>query len=525
MATLRGHNRQVLEASVVATFLPSEVVESLYTVMEATGLEVASLTLEPIAALNAAIPADLRLLNLVLADIGAGTSDIAVCRDGTVVGYTMATTAGDEITEELMRRFLIPFSTAERLKTQLGEETVTYRDVLGLEQTVSGAQLREAVAQPAQTLAQEIAQRVVTLNGAPPSALFLAGGGSKLEGLRDLVAEALDMDETRVALAGNNYEITAFSEEYELNDPELATPLGIAVSAGLGLISDSYRIMLNGKPAKLFRSGSLTIMELLMMNGYSSADLLGRTGKNLSVMVDGQWMLFRGQPATPCTLTLNGAEAAPSAVVFAGDSIEFVPAVAGQSAQRTLKDLLGADFTGGVTINGRLADLETRLNTGDQVVTSAPPRPKPVPPAPKSTPPAPVRTETPPSPQRNPWEKRPEAEVKPESEKPDPAPVPTPAPKPEPPAPRPEPPPEPVRLPEPVRPKGKGVHVVLNGKPLDLPGKEDASPYYVMDLLDFSGIDFEHLDRGVELQVNGTECAFTQELRSQDDVIIRYLEK
>ena len=82
-----------------------------------------------------------------------------------------------------------------------------------------------------------------------------------------------------------------------------------------------------------------------------------------------------------------------------------------------------------------------------------------------------------------------------------------------------------MRLPEPVRPKGKGVHVVLNGKPLDLPGKEDASPYYVMDLLDFSGIDFEHLDRGVELQVNGTECAFTQELRSQDDVIIRYLEK
>ena len=53
---------------------------------------------------------------------------------------------------------------------------------------------------------------MVTLNGAPPSALFLAGGGSKLEGLRDLVAEALDQGETRVALAGNNYEITAFSE-------------------------------------------------------------------------------------------------------------------------------------------------------------------------------------------------------------------------------------------------------------------------------------------------------------------------
>jgi len=67
--------------------------------------------------------------------------------------------------------------------------------------------------------------------------------------------------------------------------------------------------------------------------------------------------------------------------------------------------------------------------------------------------------------------------------------------------------------------------VILNGKRMDLAGKEDGAPYYVMDLLEFSGIDFEHLDRGVELQVNGSECAFTQELRPQDDVVIRYLER
>ena len=538
MTTLRGHNGQLMEASVVATFLPSEVVESLYAVMERSGLEVASLTLEPIAALNAAIPADLRLLNLVLADIGAGTTDIAVCRDGTVVGYTMATIAGDEITEELMRRFLIPFATAEWMKTQLDEPNVVYRDVLGLEQSVSGSQLRETVEQSAHALAQEIAQRVAGLNGAAPSALFLAGGGSKLNGLRELVAEALEMDESRVALAGNNYEITAFSEDYELNDPELATPLGIAVSAGLGLISDSYRILLNGQPAKLFRSGSLTLLELLMMNGYSSVDLLGHTGKNLSITVNGQHMVFRGQPATPCTLTLNGAEGVPSALVYAGDSIEFTPAVQGAPAQRTLKDLLGTDFVGGVMVNGRLADLDTRLNTGDQIVTSdqpvrptprpapaptpVPHAPAPVPPAPAPVPPAkpPERTlsaEKRPAPAApgpsesaverehpNLWEKRPAAESS-ETAEPHRAELPSP--------------------PDPPKPKGRGVQVVLNGKPLSLPGKEDKSPYYVMDLLEFSGIDFEHLDRGVELQVNGSECAFTQELRPQDNVIIRYLER
>jgi hypothetical protein len=68
------------------------------------------------------------------------------------------------------------------------------------------------------------------------------------------------------------------------------------------------------------------------------------------------------------------------------------------------------------------------------------------------------------------------------------------------------------------------LQVVLNGKALLLPRKPDGVPYYVMDLLEHSGIDFEHLDRGVELQVNGRECAFSQELRAQDDVVIRYLE-
>ncbi len=480
LTSLKDHNGQQLEAEVVATFLPSEVVESLYTVMEAAGLEVASLTLEPIAALNAVIPADLRLLNLVLADIGAGTTDIAVCRDGAVVGYTMATTAGDEITEALMRQYLVDFATAERMKMQLSEPTITYRDVLGLEQGVPGPQVREALLGAAKALAQEIAQRVVAINGAPPSAMFLAGGGSKLLGLMEQVAQELEMDERRVALAGNNYDISAFSHEYELNDPEYATPLGIAVSAGLGLISDSYRIMLNGQPAKLFRSGALTVLDLLMMNGYTSADLLGRTGRSLSVTLDGRRLTFRGQSATPCTLRLNGEETAPSHLVYAGDAIEFTPAVPGPSAERRVCDLVGEDFLGGVLRNGRPVPLDEPLHSGDQLVT----------------------TEEPYAP-------------------PEPEPEPAPEPEPEP-APEPEPEPEPAPPPEAPAPRpGRPLYVYLNGEATILPGKADGAPYYLMDLLDRSGIDFGTLDCPVVLQVNGMECSFTQELVNNDQVVIR----
>ncbi len=469
LTTLKDHNGQQLEAEVVATFLPSEVVESLYTVMETAGLEVASLTLEPIAALNAVIPADLRLLNLVLADIGAGTTDIAICRDGAVVGYTMATTAGDEITETLMRRFLIDFATAERMKMQLNEATVSYRDILGLEQSVAGSEIQETLKSAAKALAQEIAQRVTGINGAPPSAMFLAGGGSKLLGLRELVAQELGMDERRVALAGNNYDISAFSREYELNDPEFATPLGIAVSAGLGLISDSYRIMLNGKPAKLFRSGTLTVLDLLMMNGYTSADLVGRTGRTLSVTVDGQRLTFRGESAMPCTLRRNGEDTKPSALVYAGDSIEFTPAVPGASAERTPADLLGVDYAGGVLVNGRPAALDTPLRSGDQVISTVaavlPEEPEPEPEA------APIS-----------WQSEEKAET------------------------------SAIRKP---------LFLYLNGEPLVLPGKQDGGAYFLMDLLDRSGIDFETLDVPLVLQVNGADCPFTQELRHNDQVVIR----
>ena len=510
MATLRGHNGQLLEADVVATFLPSEVVESLYAVMEAAGLEVASLTLEPIAALNAVIPAELRLLNLVLADIGAGTSDIAVCRDGAVVGYTMATTAGDEITEELMRHYLVDFATAEKMKMQLNAETISYRDVLGLTQETTGEEVHQVVDAAAHTLAAEIANRVLSINSGAPSALFLAGGGSKLTGLIPMVAEALGMDQRRVALAGNNYSISAFSSEYELGDPEYATPLGIAVSAGLGLISDSYRIMLNGQPAKLFRSGALTVLDLLMMNGYSSADFLGRTGKSLSVTVDGQRMVFRGESAVPCILQLNGADATPSSLVYAGDSLLFTPAVPGKSAQRTLSDLLGRDFTGLVTINGQSLPLDTPLQSGDIILTGAQAA------AAKVNPPLPPEPPAPPAP-TGPLV-RPEAiRSAPVQPAPQPSPPPPPAPEPPPAAPAPAPAPEPT-----APPAKPALRVTFNGQPLSLQAKPDGAPYYLMDLLDRSGIDFDHLQRSVDLLINGQSAPFTQELRPYDDITIRY---
>lgn len=505
MTVLLDHSGREIEADVVATFLPGEVVESLYAAMRAAGLQVSSMTLEPIAAMNAAIPAELRLLNLALVDIGAGTTDIALCRDGSVTGYTMATIAGDEITERLMRSYLIDFQTAENIKRSLREgESVHYTDIMGLENELSYDEVMTELEEPMEKLASAIAEQVVSVNGAPPSALFLAGGGSKLNGLKERVAEKLNMDEKRVAVAGNNFAKSAYADTIKLDNPEYTTPLGIAVSAGMGLLNDSYVVLLNGQPAKLFRSGVMTLRDILLMNGYTYADMLGRTGKSLTLTLDGRHVVLRGEPAMPAVLTVNGEDAVLSAVVHAGDRVNFVPARSGADAHQTLGELL-PEFTGRALVNNQDAGPDTALQNGDVVLTLTRPgevwaaEEKAAAPMVTAEPEAPVAETLPVMSVESPAvEEKPEIPVTPV------APV------------------TPVTPVMTASPASGPMEITLNGEPLSLPGKGNGLPYYMMDLLQFSGLDLDHLDGPVRLEVNGEECGFRYVIKPRDCVTICY---
>lgn len=93
-------------------------------------------------------------------DIGAGTSDIAACRDGSVTGYTMATVAGDEITEALMKEYLLDFDTAEKLKMKLDtEKEVHFQDILGNAITLSSEEVFSRIDFAADALGREIAEK------------------------------------------------------------------------------------------------------------------------------------------------------------------------------------------------------------------------------------------------------------------------------------------------------------------------------------------------------------------------------
>ena len=132
------HKAKVLGADMIATFLPDDVVDGLYSAVELAGLKVANMTLEPIAAIRVAIPEKFRLLNIAMIDVGAGTSDISITNDGSIIAFGMIPCAGDSLTEMIARKCLIDFATAEKVKKEASVKAeITYEDIMGLEQTIT----------------------------------------------------------------------------------------------------------------------------------------------------------------------------------------------------------------------------------------------------------------------------------------------------------------------------------------------------------------------------------------------------
>ena len=182
MTKLTGHKGKSAGVELLATFLPLTVVDSLYSVVNRIGLEVSSLTLEPIAAINATIPQDLRLLNLALVDIGAGTSDIALTKDGSVFAYAMASIAGDEITERISQQYLVDFATGEKIKTSLatGKDRIRFTDILKKKHEIAASEILRDIEDMIRQLASTISGKILEFNRKSPNAVFLVGGGSRI---------------------------------------------------------------------------------------------------------------------------------------------------------------------------------------------------------------------------------------------------------------------------------------------------------------------------------------------------------
>lgn len=367
--SLVSHRGKRASVEIIAAFLPNAVVESLYAVMDLNKLTVSSLTLEPIAAMNVVIPPEVRLINIALVDIGAGTSDIALSKGGAIVAYAMATTAGDEITEDIITKYLVDFDTAEEIKLSAMSETIEFTDILGIEHTVSGKELCGDLFPSVERLADTIVEHILDVNGgAAPQAIFLVGGGSLISELPRLVAEKLSIPETRVAVGGQVYKKGIDVGDTMLKGPEFVTPIGIGITSTLRKGFDFSTVSVNGRRIRVLDSRSLTVLDLLMKAGFKTNQIIGRSGRGLNFTLNGEKQSFKGEISTPASLTLNGQPASVDAPVKQGDSIEIIPAKSGISASVTVSDIAGEVSDAAVKLDGTEYPCGTRVTADGRPV-------------------------------------------------------------------------------------------------------------------------------------------------------------
>lgn len=353
---LEGHKAETIGVDLIATFLPEEVVDGLYEAVSYAGLQVASLTLEPIAAINIAIPESYRLLNIALVDVGAGTSDICITKDGSIVAYGMIPYAGDEITEAVARGCLVDFNTAEQIKVQASQKNgkVTYKDIMGLSQTVPAETIRNIASEAMMKIAEETARKIRDINGGKPAnAVFLVGGGGKMAGYSDMLAEKLELPKERVAVRGEEVLTSVdFDVDNYKKDALFVTPVGICTNY-YSQKNNFMFVSVNDQRLKMYDNNHLTVVDAIMQVGFPNEKLFPRRGEALEFTVNGNARLARGRIGEAAVVTLNGRPANLNAPIARNDSIYVTESTMGEPGAITIGQLDEFNSTVKLVVNDK----------------------------------------------------------------------------------------------------------------------------------------------------------------------------
>lgn len=339
--SLEDHKATKIGEDIIVTFLPEDVVDGLYSAVGQAGLTVANMTLEPIAAINVAIPENYRMLNIALVDVGAGTSDISVTKEGSIIAYGMIPYAGDELTELIVQHFLVDFKTAEAMKlASTTENEVTYEDIMSISHTIPSKEIWDLVEPTVDKITSEVAAKIMELNGDKTvSACFVVGGGGKIHGFTQMLAKRLDLPEERVALRGEEVlKEVVFEQEDIHKDPLLVTPIGICLNY-YEQRNNFIMMKFNGERLKLYDNNRLTIVDAALQAGFPNDELFPKRGMPINFVVNGAARIARGEAGEPAIVTLNGRPANINTPLVPNCEVTIEPSTAGANAVYTIEQL------------------------------------------------------------------------------------------------------------------------------------------------------------------------------------------
>ena len=205
-------------------------VQNLVRCIRGIGIDVDDLVLEPLASSEAVLTEDEKQVGVVLADIGGGTTDIAIFKDGSIWHTSILPVAGYQVTRDVAIGLGLPFDVAEEMKKKYGsvmpvcegksENTnplsenghgISYQDLCD----VIKARIEEVIRLILLELPRTGYEALV------PAGLVLTGGSSNLSGIEVLGRDILRLP-VRVGVPTEMCGITD-----TLRDPAYATSVGL----------------------------------------------------------------------------------------------------------------------------------------------------------------------------------------------------------------------------------------------------------------------------------------------------------
>jgi cell division protein FtsA len=228
-----GMNGMRLESKVHIVTGAVSSAQNIIKCANKAGLNVTEICLEPIASAAAVLSEDEKDLGVVLVDIGGGTSDIAIFKDGAIVFTGVLAVGGNHITNDIAVGLRCPQHEAEKLKIAHGcslaslvrpDETIEVAGVGGRKPRMVPRRLLAEIIEPRVEEMFSLIQREVIQSGhgdVLSGGVVITGGSSLLEGMPEMAEFIFEMPVKRGIPQG----IGGLRDV--VNSPKFATGVGL----------------------------------------------------------------------------------------------------------------------------------------------------------------------------------------------------------------------------------------------------------------------------------------------------------
>ncbi|MBI2854403.1 MAG: cell division protein FtsA [Chloroflexi bacterium] len=213
-------------------------IQNLVKCIRSVGLEIDDLVLEAMASGEAVLSQDEKEMGVILADVGGGTTDISVFKEGSIYHTSVLPVAGYQVTSDIALGLGLPFDIAEGMKRKYGNvaphndgkdqngadihidngHSISYIELCNIMRARLEETLRLILLEMPTSEYLQLA----------PAGLVLTGGSSIVPGLQELAQETLRIP-VRIGLPSGVYGITDV-----LNHPSYSTGVGLLLWGSKG---------------------------------------------------------------------------------------------------------------------------------------------------------------------------------------------------------------------------------------------------------------------------------------------------